>query len=154
MTLAPVPTFDQLVADPALARELPAEAALKMLLALAPITEALRLQALRGPASGNGQPEVSRQDRFAQPAAPPELPGPDFQAGRKPMPDVARTSLLSVREAAKMLSCSEAALRKWVYGGMGDPLRLRLGVHPPGEGGAAEVRDGGGLPRAPKEGAW
>lgn len=132
MTLAPVPTFDQLVADPALARELPAEAALKMLLALAPITEALRLQALRGPASGNGQPEVSRQDRFAQPAAPPELPGPDFQVGRKPMPDVARTSLLSVREAAKMLSCSEAALRKWVYGRrlpavkVGRLTRLRL----------------------------
>lgn len=132
MSVTPLPTLDQLAADLGRARELPAEVAEKMLFALAPIMEALRLQALRGPASGNGQPEISRQDRFAQRAAPPELPGPDFQAGRKPMPDVARTSLLSVREAAKMLSCSEAALRKWVYGRrlpavkVGRLTRLRL----------------------------
>lgn len=60
-------------------------------------------------ASGNGQPEAPRQDRLAQTAV-----APDSRAGREPMPH-ARSSLLSVKEAAKMLSCSEAAVRKWVY---------------------------------------
>lgn len=65
MTLVPVPTLDQLAAAPGRARELPAEVAEQMLLALAPIMEVLRLQALRGPASGNGgQPEAPAEDRL------------------------------------------------------------------------------------------
>lgn len=58
MGLTRVPTLDDLAHDPARARVLPPEVARDLLLQLAPLQEALRLQALQPPASANGQPEV------------------------------------------------------------------------------------------------
>lgn len=55
MSLAPVPRLDDLLADPAKARDLRPEVARATLLQLAPLVEALRLQALTAPAGGNGQ---------------------------------------------------------------------------------------------------
>lgn len=55
----------------------------------------------------NGRAEVLAQDRPAPPAAPTERPAPDSLGGQKP-------PLLSAKETARLLSCSEAAVRKWV----------------------------------------
>lgn len=60
--------FAELLADPARARELPPGEAEKMLLALAPVMEVLRLRAVRGSASANGERERSPADRLLSPA--------------------------------------------------------------------------------------
>ena len=58
MSLQPVPRLDDLLADPARVRDLPPEAARDLLLCLAPLQEALRLQAVSPPAGVNGQGEA------------------------------------------------------------------------------------------------
>ncbi len=69
MSLIPVPALDQLTADPARVRDLPPEAARELLLRLAPVQEALRLQALGAPAGVNGQPEAPEGDQLLTVAA-------------------------------------------------------------------------------------
>jgi excisionase family DNA binding protein len=69
--------------------------------------------------AGNDQPEAPAPGRPAKTTVPTDLPDPDSRAGLKPVPTayprVARSSLLSVKEVARQLSCSEAAVRKWIY---------------------------------------
>jgi hypothetical protein len=53
----PIPSFDQLAADPDQAQDLPTEVARALLLQLAPLQEALRLRALNAATVGNDMPE-------------------------------------------------------------------------------------------------
>ncbi len=69
MSLTPLPTLDQLATAPARVQALPPEVARDLLLQLAPLQEALRLQALSASA-GNGPPEPStpkEEDRWLPP---------------------------------------------------------------------------------------
>lgn len=63
MSLTPLPTLDQLVADPGRARELPAEVARDLLARLAGLQTVLLAQAFSAPADRNGQPE-GQEDRL------------------------------------------------------------------------------------------
>lgn len=119
MSLVPVPSLDELAAHPERARELLPKVAWDLLIRVIALQTVLLTRILSTPAGGNGHAEAPKQDRLAQTAVPMELPDPDSRAAREPMPDarphMARTSLLSVKEAARILSCSEAAVRKWAY---------------------------------------
>jgi len=113
VSLQAVPSLDHLADDPAHVDTLSPETARSLLLRLAPLQEALRLRALTPPV-GNNQPEAPALGRPAQTAAQTERP--DSRQGRKPdaHSDVGR-NLLSVKQVAERLSCSEAAVRKWAY---------------------------------------
>ncbi len=64
MSLTPLPTLDQLAADPARVRDLPPEMARDLLLRVIGLQTALLAQALSHSASGDGQLEVPAEDRL------------------------------------------------------------------------------------------
>jgi hypothetical protein len=61
--LTPLPTLDQLAADPARTRDLPSEVARDLLVRLVGLQTVLLARALNAPAGGNGQPE-GQEDRL------------------------------------------------------------------------------------------
>ncbi len=106
-----IPSLAELLEHPERARELPPAAAADLLVRVVGLQIVLLIRALGAPADRNGQ------GRSAQPA--PTLAESDTRGVQRPLPDArplrARNSLLSAKEAAKMLSCTEAAVRKWIY---------------------------------------
>jgi len=87
----PAPTLDELATHPERVRELPSEVARDRLLRLAPLQEALRLQALSAQADGNGA------------AGGPTGPG-----------EAEAADILTLEEAAQLLRTSPDTLyRKW-----------------------------------------
>jgi predicted DNA-binding transcriptional regulator AlpA len=102
------PRLDALLADPSQVAALPPEAARDLLLQLAPLTEALRLRAL-APASANGQPEPSAEDRLLTPEDAARLLSvtPAWLYRRSKSLPFAR------HLSRKCLRFSEAGLRKW-----------------------------------------
>lgn len=62
MSLTPLPTLDQLAADPARVRDLPPEVARDLLPRIIGLQTALLAQTLSPSASGDGQPEVPAED--------------------------------------------------------------------------------------------
>ncbi len=79
MSLTPLPTLDQLAADPARVKDLPPEVAGDLLPGVAALHAALQVQAF-GPAAwaqGNGQPEAPapQEDRWLTPREAADLLG-------------------------------------------------------------------------------
>jgi len=64
MSLTPLPTLDELAADPARVRDLPPEAARDLLLRVVGLQTTLLAQAFSPSASGDGQPEAPAEDRL------------------------------------------------------------------------------------------
>lgn len=64
MSLVPIPTLDQLAAEPARAAQLPPEVARDLLPRVIGLQTALLARALEVPASGNGRAEAPREDRL------------------------------------------------------------------------------------------
>lgn len=100
-------TLDALAADPTQIQELPPEAVPPLLGELERLKAILWARMLTVGVQENGRAEVLARDRPAPPAAPIERPAPDS-------PGRAEAPLLSAKETARLLSCSEAAVRKWV----------------------------------------
>jgi excisionase family DNA binding protein len=109
VTLAPLPTLDELVAAPGRVGHLPPEVAQELLFRLAPLQEALRLRALGAFGSQNGgHPEAPDGDRLltVEEAARKLGVSKDWIYRR------ARTLPFVVRLGAR-LRCSEQGIERW-----------------------------------------
>lgn len=108
MSLTPLPTLDQLAADPARAGDLPPEVARDLLVRVVGLQTVLLARALSTPAGWNGQPE-GPGDRLLTPDEAARLLGvtPAWlyrHASRLPF---------ARKLSRKCLRFSEAGLRKW-----------------------------------------
>lgn len=108
MSVTPLPSLDQLAADPGLARDLPPEVARDLLVRLAGLQPVLLAQAVSASAKQDGQPAVEA-DRLLSPEEAARLLGVEVSwlyRHRRRLPFARKLS-------HKTLRFSEAGLRKW-----------------------------------------
>lgn len=109
MSPTAVPTLAQLLADPGQVAALPPAEARALLLQLAPLQEALRLQALNLPTGENGRPEAPGEDRLLTPEETAERLG----VTPRWLYRHARQLPFTRRLSRKALRFSEAGLRRY-----------------------------------------
>jgi predicted DNA-binding transcriptional regulator AlpA len=110
MSLAPVPSLDELAVQPERAQDLPPEVARDLLIRLAPLQEVLRLQALVHQGE-NGQPQAPAADRLLTVAEAAQKLG----LSRDYLYRHAKTFPFTVRIPPRQLRFSLRGIERWIH---------------------------------------